>query len=72
MNSIPIQFVRKLWTDPNKDLMLKIDKELVEARSDELKGSGFLIKNPMYKPLAFSLESEKVNTMLRSNNIGIV
>lgn len=59
---VGIQFESKLWKEPDIDLMLKIDNELIAEKSKEVIERGVMIKQ--YKPLAFSLSSEKVNEIL--------
>lgn len=62
---VPIKFVKKLWTNPNKELMLKIDHNLIQAKMEELRKNNNSFIEPKYKPLSFSLESGIVDNILR-------
>lgn len=64
---ILIEIDKKLWNGANRELMLKIDNELVQAKEQELRNKGIAVRVSQFKPLAFSLESDVVNNILNSN-----
>jgi len=66
---IPIEFQRKLWETPNKNLMMKIDDNLIKAKIAEMNNKGIKVRNTQYFPLSFSLDSKTVEHILENTKV---
>ena len=62
---ILIQRESKLWNNPNEELMFKIDDLLVNAKRAELKEKHNPHANMKFPALAFTLDSNTVNEILK-------
>ena len=64
-----MELINKIWSNLNKDLMLRIDEKLINAKMEELKNRGETVRSSPFKPLSFCLDSETVNFILNNTNI---
>lgn len=61
---IGMKFKNKLWVEPNKELMWRLDGEFIKQKTSELDQRKIAYTDSPYKPLAFTLEANKVTEIL--------